>query len=89
MAKAHAHAEADAADRDLILLDAVFSMKMSVTAVTSIFLSYARNDDETSVRRLYADLTCARFEVWFDHVSMPSRQLTFHQEIRDAMAAHD
>lgn len=53
----------------------------------SIFLSYARGDDEEFVRRLHNDLTKARFDVWFDRVSMPSRQLTFHQEIRDANAA--
>jgi hypothetical protein len=49
--------------------------------MTSVSLSYARGDDEAFVRRLYADLTKARFDVWFDRVSMPSRQLTFHQEI--------
>jgi WD40 repeat protein len=57
--------------------------------MVSIFLSYARNDDEAFVRRLHADLTAAGFDVWFDRVSMPSRQLTFHQEIRDAIAARD
>jgi WD40 repeat protein len=57
--------------------------------MTSIFLSYARDDDEAFARRLHADLTKAGFDVWFDRVSMPSRQLTFHQEIRDAIAARD
>jgi WD40 repeat protein len=57
--------------------------------MTSIFLSYARNDDEAFVRRLSTDLTSAGFDVWFDRVSMPSRQLTFHQEIRDAIVARD
>jgi hypothetical protein len=57
--------------------------------MTSVFLSYARNDDEAFVPRLYADLSKAGFDLWFDRVSMPSRQLTFHQEIRDAIAAHD
>jgi len=57
--------------------------------MTSIFLSYARNDEEAFVRRLYADLTNAGFDVWFDRVSMPSRQPTFHQEIRDAIAARE
>jgi hypothetical protein len=51
--------------------------------MTSIFLSYARDGDEAFVRRLHADLAKAGFDVWFDRVSMPSRQLTFHQEIRD------
>jgi hypothetical protein len=57
--------------------------------MTSIFLSYARGDDEMFVRRLYADLTKAGFNVWFDRHSMPSRSLTFHQEIRDAIDARD
>ena len=54
-----------------------------------IFLSYARGDDEAFVRRLHDDLTKQGFDVWFDRVSMPSRNLTFHQEIRDAIAARD
>ncbi len=60
----------------------------------SIFLSYARGDDvdpfdpDTSfVARLYRDLTARGFEVWFDRMAMPSRGLTFHQEIQDAVAA--
>jgi len=55
----------------------------------SIFLSYARDDDETFVKRLYDDLVAHCFEVWWDRVSMPSRQLTFHQEIRDAIKVRD
>jgi WD40 repeat protein len=54
-----------------------------------LFLSYARDDDEAFVRQLYDGLTKANFDVWFDRVSMPSRQLTFYQEIRDAIAARD
>ncbi len=56
---------------------------------TNIFLSYARGDDEPFVKRLHADLSTAGFNIWFDRVSMPSRRLTFHQEIRDAIAAQD
>lgn len=52
---------------------------------TRIFLSYARGDDEPFVTRLHADLTKAGFTVWFDRVSLPSRQLTFYQEIKDAI----
>ena len=55
----------------------------------SVFLSYARGDDEPFVTRLHADLTARGFDVWFDRRSMPSRNLTFHQEIRDAIAARD
>lgn len=57
--------------------------------MTTVFLSYARGDDEPFVRRLYEDLTAYGFKVWFDRENMPSRNLTFHQEIRDAVAAHE
>ena len=62
--------------------------------MTSIFLSYARGDDvdpfdpaTSFVARLHRDLTARGFEVWFDRIAMPSRGLTFHQEIQDAVAA--
>jgi WD40 repeat protein len=54
-----------------------------------VFLSYARGDDDAFIRRLHDGLRSAAFDVWFDRVSMPSRYLTFHQEIRDAVAACD
>ncbi len=57
--------------------------------MAKLFLSYARNDDEPFVWRLYKDLIAAGFDVWFDRVSMPSRQLTFYQEIRDAIEEGD
>ena len=38
-------------------------------APTRVFLSYARNDHEPFVRRLYEDLIKAGFDVWFDRVS--------------------
>jgi hypothetical protein len=57
--------------------------------MTRIFLSYARGDDEPFVRQLNDDLTERGLEVWFDRVSMPSRQLSFYQEIADAIAARD
>jgi NB-ARC domain/TIR domain len=56
--------------------------------MTSIFLSYARGDDERFVRRLYEDLTGRGHEVWWDRACMPNRALTFLQEIRDAIARH-
>lgn len=43
----------------------------------SIFLSYARINYEAFVCRFHAKLTKAGFDVWFDSVCMPSRQLTF------------
>ena len=54
--------------------------------MTSVFLSYARGDDEPFVRRLFEDLIALGFDVWFDREDMPSRGLTFHQEIRDAIS---
>jgi WD40 repeat protein len=54
-----------------------------------VFLSYARGDDESFVWRLFVGLQSAGFTVWFDRVSMPSRLLTFHQEIRDAITDCD
>jgi WD40 repeat protein len=56
---------------------------------TRVFLSYAREDDKAFVQRLRDDLTVRGFQVWFDLVSMPSRQLTFHHEIRNAVTACD
>ena len=60
-----------------------------MTIPTRIFLSYARGDDEPFVRQLYADLTAHGFKVWWDRQDMPSRGLTFLQEIRDAILAGD
>ena len=57
--------------------------------MTSVFISYARGDDEPFVERLHADLTTNGFDVWWDRVSMPSRALTFLQEIRDAIDGCD
>lgn len=54
-----------------------------------LFLSYARTDDVGFVRQLHNYLTDAGFDVWFDEANMPSRQLTFLQEIRDTIAACD
>src|ERR1035437_1602641 len=56
-------------------------------AALNLFLSYARSDDEAFVGRLYEGLTKAGFNVWFDRISMPSRQLTFYQEIKDAIVS--
>jgi hypothetical protein len=67
----------------------LFRWHPKVGPMTSIFLSYARSDDEAFVHRLHADLTRAGFDVWFDRVSMPARQLAFLQEIRDAIAARE
>jgi hypothetical protein len=57
--------------------------------MSTLFLSYARGDDEPFVERLYQDLSSRGFEIWWDRVSMPGRALTFLQEIRDAITARD
>jgi hypothetical protein len=47
-------------------------------------------DTATSVAaRLHRYLTARSFEVWFDHMAMPSRGLMFPQEIPDVIAAHE
>ncbi len=55
----------------------------------SLFLSYARADDEPFVRQLYERLIAEGFSVWWDRKCMPSRALTFLKEIRDAIRASD
>ena len=55
--------------------------------MVQVFLSYARDDDEVFVKKVYEHLTAQGVTVWWDRVSMPSRALTFMQEIRDAI--HD
>lgn len=55
----------------------------------SVFISYCRDDDEPFAKQLHKNLTRAGFEVWWDRVSMPSRRLTFYQEIADAIRSHD
>jgi len=55
----------------------------------NLFISYARDDDEPFAQRLYEDLVKAGFEVWWDRQSIRSRQITFHQEIADAIRSCD
>jgi hypothetical protein len=58
-----------------------------------VFLSYARSDDDglqpdSLVRRLYEDLTVrGGLDVWWDRASMPSRALTFLDEIKREIEA--
>jgi hypothetical protein len=63
-------------DALLPLIDALPSL-----GAPTIFLSYARADDELFVRRLYDDLTAQGFRVWFDREHMPNRGLSFTDEI--------
>ena len=62
---------------------------MNATVNPTVFLSYARGDDEDFVRRLHDDLEAAGFDAWFDRLDMPQRPLTFHQEIEDAIRERD
>jgi len=54
-----------------------------------VFLSYARADDEPFVSRLADALESAGVHVWFDRRSLPSRSLTFLDEIRRAIDGVD
>lgn len=57
--------------------------------MTSIFLSYARKDDEPFVEQLYENLTENGFEVWWDRKRMSSRGQSFLRELRLAIASHE
>ena len=52
----------------------------------AVFLSYGRADDEQFVAALHRQLAERGIRVWWDRAEMPSRALTFLQEIRDAIA---
>lgn len=52
-----------------------------------IFISYARDDDEAFVKRLWFDLKKHGFSVWWDLEAMESRGRSFLREIRDGIAA--
>lgn len=55
----------------------------------SVFISYARQDDSHFVGKLYDWLVAEGFEVWYDIRCMPSRQLSFYQEIQDSILTKD
>ena len=59
------------------------------TAPVSVFLSYARGDDDKFVARVFAHLRAQDIEVWWDRECMPNRALTFVEEIRDAIHRAD
>lgn len=60
------------------------------TPMPSVFLSYARADDEDGfVKSVYGALKAAGFNVWWDKAAMPSRALTFLHEIAEAIGAAD
>ncbi len=51
----------------------------------TIFISYAREDDEAFVTRLRESLVSGGQAVWWDRASMESRGRTFLAEIRAAI----
>jgi WD40 repeat protein len=51
----------------------------------SLFLSYARKDDEPFVQRLYRDLTDHGFQVWWDRENMDNDGRTFRHDIREGI----
>ena len=53
--------------------------------MSELFLSYARDDDEPFVLKLYERLKGAGRSVWWDRRAMSNRGRTFLQEIRDAI----
>ncbi len=55
----------------------------------TLFISYARADDEPFVRRLYDALKAHGFNVWYDRVSMPNHGRGFTQEIAHAIEQAD
>jgi len=55
----------------------------------SLFLSYARADDEPFVERLTRDLEAREIRVWWDRQSMNNRGLTFLDEIQRAIESVD
>jgi WD40 repeat protein len=57
--------------------------------VSSVFISYARSDDEPFVERLRQALEAHGVRVWWDREAMESRGRTFLQELRDAIATVD
>ena len=57
--------------------------------MSSVFLSYARSDDDSLLKRLHEDLGSEGHDVWWDRVEMPSRGLTFLHEIRLAIDSRE
>jgi hypothetical protein len=63
--------------------------KTPTEKLPSLFISYAREDDEPFVEKLYQDLKEKGFEIWWDRAAMKNRGRTFLQEIRDAIEDSD
>jgi WD40 repeat protein len=54
----------------------------------TVFISYARQEDDAFVERLCRDLN-TKMKVWWDKEAMESRGRTFLQELRDAIESVD
>jgi len=54
-----------------------------------VFISYARSDDNSFVDNLVRELGKMNLTVWYDKHNMPSRALTFMEEIRRAIDDSD
>ncbi|AKB49713.1 hypothetical protein MSBRW_0460 [Methanosarcina barkeri str. Wiesmoor] len=68
---------------------AVQEKKIPTEKLPSLFISYAREDDEPFVEKLYQGLKEKGFEIWWDRTAMKNRGRTFLQEIRDAIEDSD
>ena len=64
-------------------------MKTLAKKPISVFISYAREDDEPFAEKLYQNLKRNGFEVWWDRATMINRGRTFLQEILDAIENSD
>jgi WD40 repeat protein len=73
----------------MMVLVVVLRGRPQRTMSQSVFISYAREDDEPFAKRLHKDLTRSGFKVWWDRASLRTRQLPFRQEIADAIRSHD
>ncbi|MCS6871313.1 MAG: TIR domain-containing protein [Anaerolineae bacterium] len=76
-------------DSFLPLIDSLQPNEPLPGLTLTLFLSYARADDEMFVRLLYNDLTSRGFNVWYDRANMPNRGLGFTQEIALAIEQAD
>lgn len=56
-----------------------------IDSMRDVFLSYARAENEPLARELYQRLSAGGLAVWWDRECLPSRSLTFLQEIRLAV----
>ena len=77
--------------KNLLIADSQTALetKIRTEKLPSLFISYAREDDEPFVEKLYQDLKANGYDVWWDRATMKNRGRTFLQEIRDAIENSD